>query len=386
MRYLFGAVVLISTIWFHVATYAVLLFAAVIAILQKPGRLVLLAHKWKMVFAFLFAVWSVTSIYFAQGFESWGLIAQYVGPPLVILVTLTVCRREKGWHLLGFCYLLGCAIACANLLWNVHNAITYENTGRYSAGNLNPNYLAYCLCTSIPVAFSFLARSRFRTPQVAVYSTGLLVTAGCVVLTGSRGGFLALILTVPLTFFLVIYSKLSRKWVLLIAGIAVALGISFFTVLHEYLPLRLQQLFDIEYLLTQDVSNSRLVLWSEAFTRFLSHPVFGVGGGMINREYGLRAHNSFIGVATEYGVIGLFFYLGAVIAVFGENLRARRHMMENSAGLLLFLVWLVISLTGVWDVALPAWFAGVWLFSAPRVGGAGTRTTRRGWPLPVQPR
>jgi O-antigen ligase len=62
----------------------------------------------------------------------------------------------------------------------------------------------------------------------------------------------------------------------------------------------------------------RVPIWKESITAFLEHPILGVGGGAFRtvNSFKKAAHNTYLSVLAELGVVGflLFFAILAVVS------------------------------------------------------------------------
>jgi O-antigen ligase len=76
---------------------------------------------------------------------------------------------------------------------------------------------------------------------------------------------------------------------------------------------------------------------------FMDHPVTGVGPGMFNRHYqeysrlvgreqasgGREAHNLFLGLGAETGLLGLLTFLSIIVVTLRDLLRTRKQLMQT---------------------------------------------------------
>lgn len=175
----------------------------------------------------------------------------------------------------------------------------------------DPNSFAIKL---IPlVAFSYVL---FKTEKIfvlkALSSFALLLVTAAVILTFSRGGILALLLVLSL---IAINEIKTLKSFVLVVGL-----------LSLTLPLLLKEIFVFRFStlskITGDVSFiQRLKILEGGVAMFLEQPFLGVGvGNFVThiKDYskilvGLVAHNSYLHVAAELGVIGLTLFLALFI-------------------------------------------------------------------------
>lgn len=193
----------------------------------------------------------------------------------------------------------------------------------------NP-YAAYInMPLSIAIALTLLGRG-WLTHILAGITTILLLYAE--ILSQSRGGELALITAVAF----ILFFGIQAVRVVMRLGIFAILGVIAAT-LTGHLPSSLtDKLFTFLGLNNislaapspQDYSTAeRLAHWIAGINMFFTHPILGVGIGNYPDAYPLyyvtifvdplgHAHNYYINVAAEMGLIGLVVYLIFVLAIF----------------------------------------------------------------------
>jgi O-antigen ligase len=263
---------------------------------------------------------------------------------LVQLVALLVLIWEFGsdhgrWRALLWAYLAGCAVACVQLLQAA--ALGAElHRGRYSFGGFNPNDLVQVLVLGVPIAtyLGITASSPLRR-ALAWAHVPLLVVA--VVLTGSRQGVLLLpaaLAAIP--FALRHVSRRARLTVLV--GVLAAGSWLFSTVPTE----TFDRLGSVGDEVTEGDLGGRSELRVAAIAAADQRPLTGVGEGalerVISRTVGHRAgaHNTYLSIAGELGVVGLAFFLIGLVAAL---VHALRYPPEER--ILAVTVWVVLVLS-----------------------------------------
>lgn len=157
----------------------------------------------------------------------------------------------------------------------------------------------------------FLALSLYFQEKKKYFLVAALVLLFADLLTFSRGAYFGL-LAGTMTFLYFgwkVFSVSARKWIVvsLIAGVLLALSLG-------------QPVFSrfVSSFAQEDASSTeRIVLWQEAFENIKERPLFGTGLG--NYILAVRpvesyrtpyyAHNLYLDIATELGLVGLFFFL-----------------------------------------------------------------------------
>lgn len=166
----------------------------------------------------------------------------------------------------------------------------------------DPNDLALLFVVGAGFLLSFLFGR--VAPFAKILSAGMLTVIGpALFYTNSRGGFLAMAATV--TFFFL--RKMKNKFVALVIGGCMA----FFVILVG--PSRLTQLSASEA-----SAYGRVEAWYHGFQMLKKAPFFGVGYRMFtDYAYESReAHNSYIEVAAELGIVGLFVWISLIYLCF----------------------------------------------------------------------
>ncbi len=186
----------------------------------------------------------------------------------------------------------------------------------------DPNDLGLLFVSCIPMAAYLSSRGGLmglrRLFWLAV--TGVLVYG--VYLTDSRGALLALLAVMGVYIW-------QRKGVL-VAG---ALGAMAVGVLLA-LPSRFSEI-DAE----EESAQGRIESWYEGLQMFQGHPLFGVGPDQYTDYNPLTAHNSFVLILAETGIIGYTLWLAFVIYCFrmmwvGSRPRAAVAWDDADAGIL----------------------------------------------------
>jgi len=204
------------------------------------------------------------------------------------------------------------------------------------------NRYAQVLVVLLPLAFFQMRAAAGVAGRVIAAACGLLIAAG-VLLTYSRMGLLAIVGTVAL---LLLWKYVRWRQVLGLGVLAVAL---MFVVAPDW-SVRLQSFVGIGDVLSNQRSDAdgailgRLTANVGAWRTFVDHPVIGVGPDLFRLEYsgeyslntGLRdysassqrqAHNLYIHIAADSGILGL----GAFLTVAGGTvlglLQLRRRLL-----------------------------------------------------------
>ena len=197
--------------------------------------------------------------------------------------------------------------------------------GSYSADRLSfgtmydPNDLAYFLVSLFPLSILFIVRPEtWVRKTVAIAAVGVAVVT--ILLTGSRGGLIGLV-GVLMMFFITSGSiRWSHKILLTVLAAAMIVMYSDRINTERYLSLA-----NVESDYNVSGQSGRLDIWKNGLRLFLANPLTGVGVNCFPNALGdLRAsegaipkwqvsHNSYLQMAAEVGVVGLFLFLSLII-------------------------------------------------------------------------
>lgn len=230
--------------------------------------------------------------------------------------------------------------------------------GRAYVGTaFDPNESAMQLLVVIP--FALYVASRRGVWRLIGLGSMLLLVAG-VVRTGSRGGFVGL---AALAIWMILHVRPRRRRAMVALGVAAASVV----VIVTASPATRERITSIFHP-TEDYNYSyregRMQVWRRGIGYMMQRPVFGVGvqgfpvadgvlSGKKNEGYGIKysaAHNMFVQIGAELGVLGLLVFMRMLwasaagarrILVFARRLREpdESHLAEAALGA--FVAWLV---------------------------------------------
>jgi len=90
----------------------------------------------------------------------------------------------------------------------------------------------------------------------------------------------------------------------------------------------------------------RLAIWSDGLSYFKQSPIWGIGPRAFMDRYGMTAHNSFLLVAAELGIIGYFLWMGMLVVTLFQLSRIPALAGKSDPSLARWAVALQISLSG----------------------------------------
>ena len=205
-------------------------------------------------------------------------------------------------------------------------AFAPPNGGRLGGGSYDPNDLGLFTVCTIPLCIYMMRRSARWTDRVAgLVTVVLLVTA--TVLSGSRGGFLALIAVAlygVLALRAVRMSKRLTMTVLACAAMTLVAGNSYWERISTIL--KPQE----DYNWQGHAESGRMEIWKRGLGYMAQRPLFGVGvdqfdvaegtlSSLAERQVGLKwsaAHNSYVQIGAEVGLPALLVFTWMLVSAY----------------------------------------------------------------------
>lgn len=184
-----------------------------------------------------------------------------------------------------------------------------EDLRRYVASGLDPNYAAVSMAIAVVLIDPFASRRGNWARMGAIAFT--FVFTGAIVVTDSRGGVLALVSGLA---FLIWRSvrRLETRYVgvAVICLLLVIVGAAASSVKSDYSSLISNR---------TSFGTARFSVWESGLSVWNAYPLIGCGlGGLpfvtrITEMKALVAHNTFIDVLAELGVVGFVLFAGSLV-------------------------------------------------------------------------
>ncbi len=226
--------------------------------------------------------------------------------------------------------------------------------GRYSGANQNAVEFAIILSVCFPTAW-YLATSgksgRFTRFWQAVNFAFIPAALFAIILTASRT---ALVTVVPgALYIMATLGRIRVGWrilifIVFIAGIFLA---------KSFIPVAtIERLGTFSSSVAGADLGGRVGLWGGAIQIFLKHPILGIGSYSLEspNQLGGFAHNTFLSIMAELGIIGFLIFVGWLSSVVLAMINQTRSMAILSATI--FIVWLFSVQSVTWEYSKPTWF------------------------------
>ncbi|MBX5457069.1 MAG: O-antigen ligase family protein [Thermogemmatispora sp.] len=269
-------------------------------------------------------------------------IFKWVEVLIVVVAGSSYIRtRRQGWTIVIFSLVAALSQAALGYyqeLFNIGPSSFVRGESLRVYGTFNqPNPYAGYINLSLPIALALtIASGKKQTRWLAAGVSVLLALAEF--FSQSRGGWLALI-TAVLLILLVGLPSLRPFWRLLIVGFWALVESILIGIIPQNLFIPLLNFIGVNNIsftqpsAQQYATAERLAHWLAGIHMFLDHPWLGVGIGNYGDAYpryaiGIfviplgHAHNYFINVAAEMGLLGLIAYTFFVVVIAGLSARA----------------------------------------------------------------
>jgi O-antigen ligase len=278
-------------------------------------------------------------------------VTSYLQLLVMVWLIWELASLEREQRRLMQAYVLG---TCVSATDTVYQYLSHQEiTERFASAGFNPNDLALALALAIPLSYYLSIQSAGW--MVWIYRLQLVLTGTAILLTASRGGFLASLMAlaiVPLT-----YTYLTRPQKV---ANALTLGVLVCSGLFYVPPTSWERLATTRKEVTQGTLDYRIVVWEAGLELFRSHPFGGVGAGAFGQSVmpilnvPLVAHNTFLSVLVEEGVIGFGLFCGLIVVLMlaaWEMPPLPQKLWIVSLG-----VWAIGVSSGSWELRKPTWF------------------------------
>ena len=273
----------------------------------------------------------------------------------LVLLLWEFCGEERYVLAIFSAYVLGTLVPAGDTLQRfLLGHQTYYN--RYASSGFDPNDLALTLDLSLPMSYYLTLRQKGAIRWV--YYIQMLAAAGTVFLTVSRGGTFCMLIALSLILWTLRSIPMSNRIV-----IAVMCAVAVVAAVTLVPATSWKRLASAASEVSEGTLNSRTVLWKAGLNEFQYMPFGGVGAGAypeasakaIGRPWAFVAvaHNSFISVMVETGLIGLGLFAGLLAMFF--RAAAQMPRVTRAFWLTLLMVWIIGVCSLTWEYRKPTW-------------------------------
>ena len=304
---------------------------------------------------FLFVLWQTASIFWTVDADA-TLARAITWVQLALLIVLI-------WDLITTpmlltaslqAYVLGAFLSATGIVYNYLNATEFVY-GRYSAAGQHSVNLGLILAIGMPIAWYLAIQKqqtyRFDNLLRMINFLYLPVASIGIALTGSRG---AMIAALPTLFFILTTQEKLRPWARIVF-LLVAIGGG-----YAAMSLVPQSSFDRLGTAYTELSGGgnltgRTLIWDDAIARIMENPILGVGSDAFRSisKTGLVAHNSFLSVWVETGIVGLMLFLTVLLIALLHIFTMPR--LERKLWLIVLMCWFLGVSALTYEQHKPTW-------------------------------
>ena len=322
-----------------------------------------LVRNWRrpnavLLFAGLFVLWSgLTWLWSMDPPATVRRIRTFIELLGMMWLIWQFCRTAGRQRSLLQAYVFGAVAASSIAFWRYfHNQQTYWL--RYAAGGFDPNDFGLVLALAIPLALylAIVEPGILRWLYLAIAPA--LIAA--VLLTASRASLIATF--VAFTFAVLAWRAADRT--VRIASIILVAALALSLVRFAPAPQR-KRLATIPNEITRGTLHDRTRIWKTGLKVLKQHPILGAGSGAYPKSvepwlgkpkvvgFQYVAHNTFLSVLVECGIIGFAIYalLFGSVGVFILAMRP----LERALWIVVLAAWTVGVFTLTWEHYKPTW-------------------------------
>lgn len=200
---------------------------------------------------------------------------------------------------------------------------------------LNPNLFASHAVLAIPVAYYLAVSEDSPNKYRYISSAYILLSIPVVFFSGSRTGSGILIVLISIiTIHISIQTDIYKYKYF---GIIIILAFSLAG--WSLLPNRTQErLLTLPNLILNSDLGNREEIWLSGFEIFKTQPVLGVGSGNFTQYISLTAHNVYLSILVELGVVGLILFITTLLLIFRSCMRCSGYKYVWASVLLCYML------------------------------------------------
>ena len=292
-------------------------------------------------FALLLGVWYLIGVWWAPDLE-WAkeIVKTYVTLVIMSFMFTYLISSEYKFRWIYQSYVLGALTATGIIFNNYLNGITGPYYNRYTVENIETDNMAILLSFGIPLAVWLYTQYQqwwlklFNVVAIPIIFYGIF-------LTGTRTGLVTGMLGMMYLAFT--QRKASFNLKLIYVGVVIGVAVA---VISLAPPESVERIFSIGKALQTGDLNHREVLWAKSLSVWLDNPILGNGTGSLGyvlnplHEDFKWAHNAYVQVLAENGLIGLLIYLAMIGSLLYYITKCG---IENQ--FFLFTLWITIAIS-----------------------------------------
>jgi len=329
------------------------------------------------VLAMLFVLWAGLSAFWS--IDPNATRARFV--TYLQLAVLVWLIWEIGWspdrlRALLQAYVLGACVAAAAIGYNYVSGISYwVDRSRFAGLNNDPNELGLTLALGLPIAW-YLSLSQPGRRLAWGWQLYVPVGAAAILLTASRGAFVAALVALAIIPWALGHLRLRTK------AVVYAFAVAWLVLASWIVPSApLERLAGTRADIAGGYFGGRGTIWRAGLQLVRQRPIAGVGAGgfgeaiaPINGGYIQASHDAYLSILVELGIVGLALFLAMMTAAL-TPLR-RLPTLQRRFSIVLLATLAVGSLSLTWESRKQLWFV-LGVLAAQRIPQPARRANAR---------
>ena len=204
---------------------------------------------------------------------------------------------------------------------NLYHGVGIRYTIRLFGSEMDPNGISAYLSIPILIMLHFVLK---KVKGWKIFVLGIIVCGYAMLLTGSRGGFVAIL--IGIISFLLLDSFWSNKsiskvlWAIII--VFLLSGVLYYIITHFLGQDIFIRLFNFDTY-ANDRGSERLDLWILALSYFIQSPIYGLGIASYGAITGYGIHNMYIDALCDCGVFSFLFFIFSFFKIITLHMRKK---------------------------------------------------------------
>ena len=262
------------------------------------------------LFALLLAVWYLVGIWWAPDLE-WGMeiLKTYIMLIMMSFMFTYLINSEYKFRWTYQAYVLGTVTATGIIFNNFLKGVTGPYYNRYTVEHIETDNMAIILALGIPMAVWLYTQYENRFAKLINVVFIPIIFYG-IFLTGTRTGLVTGMIGIMYLAFT--QRKVSFNLKMIYFGGVISLAVAVVSLAPKA---SVERIFSLGKSLQSGDLNYREVIWQHSISAWGDNPILGNGTGSLGNvlnSYHVEfkwAHNSYVQILTENGLIGLVIYL-----------------------------------------------------------------------------
>ena len=261
-------------------------------------------------FTVIYGAWLLFSVLWSPD-QDYGLEKVITNTQLVLMVFMftLVIQSKKDIDMAYQAYVLGSVVGSGIVIYNYIHGIESPYYNRYGIKNIETDQLSIILALAVPMA-AYLT-TRYQHSLLKLFNTmAMPIAFYAIFLTGTRTGSIVAMLGIFYWIFTNRKASIAVKSSIIVFFVIAIIGI-----LNFAPKASVDRIMSAGKSISSGTLNYRTVIWSGTLSQWKKAPLVGTGTGGLG--YGLShehinyraAHNTYLELLAENGVIGLAIYL-----------------------------------------------------------------------------